>query len=1322
MPGRKSHHPRWLRVAVWTLAILGMLLLFLIVAAALLLRSERAHSYLIRTIQAKATAALNTPVHFRDFSLHFSLVKPSVDVYQVTVGGASPHKETTLAQADQLHLEVTIASLLRRSWYVDDVRIEHPVVRVFVDSHGTTNIPTSQKSSGTSGQTNLFDLGVRHFLIERGELYYNDRKSDLNADVQQLLFQSHFNQTDRRYYGTLSYRDGHVQVGTAKPLPHSLDARFSATPDQFTLENTQLSAGRSRVSLSMKVTDYANLKTGGDYHAVVDVGELRSTLKNPSLPDGTLHLNGSFSYARQMDRPMLAVVLLKGTANSEVLKFVNGDVRIAAQNLRTDYSLVHGDATVTGLRADLLGGRLDARLLIHDLSGAMQSKLSATAHQISLAQLQRTLAPGSASRAGLEGSVNATATASWEKSLQNLAANTDVAIQSAVKAPHGGAGTPIDGAIHASYRGRGQEISLRNSVLRAPQTTITMNGTVSKNSALHVELRSDQLHSLEQLATPFRQPDAPPLGIYGKAVLTAKVQGSTENPHITAQLTGTDLKVRGSSWKSLRANLSATPAEIRIDQGTLEPANQGRIGFDLSTNLNRWSFEDSSRFRASLNASKVSAAELAKAAGVSTPITGDLSVDAIASGTKLAPAGHGAIHLGTAKISGEPIQSVDFKFEGNGSQVNGNLQVNLSSAGSATATLQYEPKTQAYTANLRAVGIKLDHLESLKSRNLQVTGVLNATANGHGTFDDPQMQAQLEIPELKIRDQAVRGLKFQGTAANHKANFTLDSEVVQSYVRARGDVALSGQYNANVSLDTQAIPFAPLLAAYMPSQAENLVGQTELHATLRGPLKNRQQIEAHVVVPQFSLNYKKTIQLAAVSPIRADYANGVLDVQRSTIRGTDTEINFQARVPTAKDAPISLYVRGGVDLRLAQLVSPDITSGGQLQFDIDSFGSRTDPNVQGQVKIINASFAMVDSPVGLQQGNGVLTLTTDRLNVTQFHGKIGGGDVSASGGVLYRPSLRFDVGLKGQGVRILYAQSVRTTVNSNLALSGDFSNAVLQGQVGIEDLSFTENFDLMDLMSQFGGEATPPPAEGFTQDLRLQVGITTPGGLNLTSRTLSIAGNANLQIHGTAAQPVLLGRMNLSGGDLIFSGNRYILQGGTIDFRNPARTEPVLDMAVNTTIDQYDIQMRFWGPADHLHTNYASDPTLPPADIINLIAFGKTSEASANNPTPSGSLGAQSLVASQVSNQVTSRIEKLAGISQLSVDPVLGDSQQSAGARVAIQQRVTSKIFVTFSTDVTGTQKQIIKLEYHINGRTSFDAVRDQNGGFSFQTSLRKQW
>ena len=169
----------------------------------------------------------------------------------------------------------------------------------------------------------------------------------------------------------------------------------------------------------------------------------------------------------------------------------------------------------------------------------------------------------------------------------------------------------------------------------------------------------------------------------------------------------------------------------------------------------------------------MSAAELAKAAGLSTPITGDLTADVTASGTQLAPVlGHGSVRLGKSQIAGEPLRAADLKFEGNGSKLTVNLQVDLPSAGSATATVQYEPKQQAYDANLRAVGIKLDQLETFKARNLGVAGVLNATATGRGTLRDPQMQAQIEVPQLNIRDQVIKDLKFQGTAANDTANFT----------------------------------------------------------------------------------------------------------------------------------------------------------------------------------------------------------------------------------------------------------------------------------------------------------------------------------------------------------------------------------------------------------------------------------------------------------------------------------------------------------------------------------------------------------------------
>src|ERR1700730_3054065 len=297
------------------------------------------------------------------------------------------------------------------------------------------------------------------------------------------------------------------------------------------------------------------------------------------------------------------------------------------------------------------------------------------------------------------------------------------------------------------------------------------------------------------------------------------------------------------------------------------------------------------------------------------------------SGTQLAPVGHGTLGLASARIGEEPIRALDLRFEGTGNQVHAHLKVDLPAARSADATVQYEPKQQAYQVELHASGIKLDQLETVKARTLQVPGVLNVNANGRGTVQDPKMQAVIEVPQLQIRDQVISGLKLETTVANHIANFNLDSHILQTHAGGHGTIQLKGDYVADVNLDTQAIPLDPLFALYAPSQAGNLSGQTELHASLRGPLKDKTRLEAHLLVPQLALNYKNTIQLAAAAPVRVDYTNGVLNLQRSTIRGTGTEITFQASVPTAKDASASMLMRGNIDLRLAQLLTPDITSG-----------------------------------------------------------------------------------------------------------------------------------------------------------------------------------------------------------------------------------------------------------------------------------------------------------------------------------------------------------------------------------------------------------
>ena len=156
---------------------------------------------------------------------------------------------------------------------------------------------------------------------------------------------------------------------------------------------------------------------------------------------------------------------------------------------------------------------------------------------------------------------------------------------------------------------------------------------------------------------------------------------------------------------------------------------------------------------------------------------------------------------------------------------------------------------------------------------------------------------------------------------------------------------------------------------------------------------------------------------------------------------------------------------------------------------------------------------------------------------------------------------------------------------------------------------------------------------------------------------------------GTAADPVIVGRTEFTAGDIFLMNKRYQIERGIIEFSNPHRTEPVLNVLLTTTINQYNLSLTFLGPLDKMQTSYVSDPPLPTADIINLIARGQTTQQAAASPS---NFGASSLLAQGAASQVSGGVQKLAGLSSLSIDPTLGGNNSNPGARIAMQKRVTN--------------------------------------------------
>src|SRR6185436_4946397 len=135
----------------------------------------------------------------------------------------------------------------------------------------------------------------------------------------------------------------------------------------------------------------------------------------------------------------------------------------------------------------------------------------------------------------------------------------------------------------------------------------------------------------------------------------------------------------------------------------------------------------------------------------------------------------------------------------------------------------------------------------------------------------------------------------------------------------------------------------PLIAIYLPAASADITGQTEVHGTVKGPLKDTTRLDAHITIPTLSLAYRNNVQLAAAQPIQLDYSRGVLTLQKTAIRGTGTDLQLQGTIPVTGTGPMSLTALGTIDLGLGQMFNPDVTSSGQLQFNIGGSGSRSNP-------------------------------------------------------------------------------------------------------------------------------------------------------------------------------------------------------------------------------------------------------------------------------------------------------------------------------------------------------------------------------------------
>jgi translocation and assembly module TamB len=1306
------------RMTIWIVAVAGLIAIAILAA-----QTAAFHRFILARVIRKVETVTGARVQIGSFMFRWRSLR--VDFYNIVLRGTEQVSERPLAAADHLAVGIDILSVWKKQLDLNEIILDHPVVNLQIDSRGRNNLPTApagtSESKGTSG---IFDLAIQHVVIRSGEIYYNDRGMPLSADVHNFRAESVFNSLTQQYTLSAAYDRGVLSYKNFKPIEHNVAVNLKAGRSGLFIDEIAVTAENSKIGVRGELNDYANPSLDGSYVIQIDARDIGAMLNSTSKSTGQVQLRGNLRYRDTRDIPFVNAISINGTLDSAALNVRTPTVRGELKAARAQYRLENGNLYVSDAQAETLGGRIFANYQIAHLDAKPASHLDASAEAISLRAVAQAFLLDGMPGFALAARANIGVQASWSDSVRRGSGHANAIISSVNNSPDRISGTPLEGKINVAYRGTSETVSVDDSYLRSSATQASVSGTLGKNSNLNVDINASDLHDLGLLLESLRPANADKGSAFsttdlrGGARFRGQLLGPIHNPRLTGQLSASNLDVNGSRWRALQAGVDLNRSGILLRNVTLEGKDQGQVRGIARVGLWDWSFTGSSPIDVHVAATKLSLPDLELLAGRHDPVTGTLDGTISISGSTDSPSGSGSLSLRQATAWNEPINNLTIEFKGSDDSIHSKVQLQIP-AGSAVANVAYSPKSERYDVEVSGSRLKLEMLKTIQARNAGIAGVLALSAKGHGTVKSPAFDANVNIANLKVRDQSIREIQAKIGIADQHANATLRAILEQASIDAEGEVDLTGEHLANAKVDTGSIPIGFLLASYMPSLGSNITGQTELHGTLGGPLFDPARMQAHLEIPMLSFIHKSQ-QISNARPLRISYTGGLIKIDDVEMKGSGTDVKLAGSVPTSRAASMDLRLSGSLDLSIFKGFQADLDSSGSVDVQLAARGTLSSPQVQGQARVINAAATSGNIPIGFENVNGSFSVNGNRIDIGNFTGNAGGGNVSATGFLTYGRKTDFSFNVNASNVRVRYPDGVRSIVGGTLQMNGSPENSTLSGKVLIDRLSFTQDFDMANFIGQFSGETPPTAPSVFQQNMKLNVAVQTASNLNAVSSKLSVAGAANLTLGGTAASPVILGRTTLTSGEVFFLGKRYEVQNGAIEFANPVRTEPTLNLYVTTTVQQYNITLNFVGPIDRLRTNYTSDPSLAASDIINLIAFGKTAEQSASGASTPTSVGAESVLAQGVSGQVTGRIEKLAGISQLSIDPLAGTNPNDPGSQISIQQRVSGNLLLTFSTDVTSTQNQAVQLQYEVKRNMSLSVLRDQNGGYAIDVRVRK--
>jgi translocation and assembly module TamB len=1307
-------------------AIAGALVLAAFIGAAWFLRSAAFREWVRGRVVARLEAATGGRVEMRDF--HWRLAQLHFTAAAVTIHGLEGPGQAPYFHADRIVFDAKVLSLVRQEIGLRSLEVDRPVLHIITYPDGRTNQPAPRAALSGKDLERLFALEVDKAEIRGGVLLFNDRAIPLDVSADDVSAAMTYVPAARRYDGTLNVARLRTAYRDFGPVDAAAAAEFSLADNRLEMKSLRLSSGQLQLEAAGQVVDFASPRAEFRYHGSLNLPEAAAAARLPQIRRGTAQVEGSGTYAAGDYRTAGKVALRD-------VEYRDQNVRVAALNGGAEFTADKTTLSLPHLFGSIFSGTISGSAEIRNWRGEQQEgALRLRAANIPVSALAGAIPRQSAAVAALRpaGTVSGPLEMTWRGSPARASTAFSLVVTPPARIAPGE--MPLAGTMRGEYFPAGGRLRLQDFNLTAGSAHITATGALAVRAQLAITLNIGNLRDLYALLQAANVPLALPHGLEGGGTFTGTVGGRLSAPEIAghvalANLTaprpllalGPARNAGVAHFDSFTADVRYSPSQAAITHALLRRGGE-EANFSVTATLDHGRLHDTGAITASGRVRNFSLAEAQALLGFEYPLTGVLDATAQLGGTRGEPRGSGTLAITRATLYGEPVQSANADFVVAGHEMQAGNIVIAHNGARVTGSAAYDVRSTAFRFAITGSSFDLAQVRQLQTPRLALGGVLSFTARGSGTREAPVIDADMRVRNLLMNGEAAGDL--EATAATSGGVMRVSGRSSSGSLRFDGAIAMHDRFPANFKLTLDRLDADPLLNLALRG---HLAGRSSLAGvvTISGPLRTPRLLTLRGDISEFEASVKQ-LRIRNDGPLRFSVENEVLTLDQFRLAGEDTRLGATGEIQLTGNRTLNVRADGHVQLKLLETFNSDLHASGTADFAVAARGTLSRPALVGRATLANGAVTHINFPNGLSNMNGTLLFNQDRMQIQSLSATSGGGKLTFSGFVTYGNGVAFNVTAAAAGVRLRYPQGMSSTVDGNLHLTGSPAGATLGGAVSLLRFNLSPDFDIATVMVRARNTPDVANPSSALNKLRLDLRVTSNPDLQVSTTMAKLSGDVDLAVRGTTARPVLLGRINVTEGQVTFNGATYQIDRGDIAFSSPVRIEPVVDMEMTTRVRDYDITLGFHGPVDHMSMTYRSDPPVPTTDIISLLAFGTTREEAAmtTGPNPTFTESASSAILGQaLSEAQNSRVQRLFGASRVKIAPETTGAETNPNARVTIEQQVSNNFTITYITDLThsASQQQIVQVEYNYSRNLSIVGSRDQYGIVSFDVRIRQR-